>query len=499
MARTITGTISSPFVLSLSDPLASGGSDTPLTVAATALVSDGIRGPAGTDWTIFNNGTISESAGPAISLAGDGVLYNSGTLLALGGDGIEIGGTGLVLNQGSISGQTDGIDIRGNGLVTNLASIFGFNAGVSLAQGNVANWGSIRGSDGFGVIFTNGGSVANFGSITALGGGILGLGGTTSIMNRGLIGGFDGSSSGINLAGGSVTNLGTILGSWNAIQIDNGTVTNQGTISSFFEGITLGNGSVTNSGSILGGIEITGGSGTVVNQGLITAGARNPGISILFDDDTANNLLVIKPGAIFNGAAEATSGTNSTIELAKGSGAVSGVGGGQFDGFDTLKVDAGANWTLNGPNTIGTVLNNGRLDIAGSLDVTTAVDPNSTGLFQLDGPSTLEIAAALGTASKISFAAGSSLLIDSPALFGQAVGTSGYAGPLLEKFGSSSVDLEGFGLTGLNASFSNASGLLQLTNAASQLATLKFQTSSLGAGMFHVTGDGSTGILVTHS
>jgi len=208
---------------------------------------------------------------------------------------------------------------------------------------------------------------------------------------------------------------------------------------------------------------------------------------------------VIKPGAIFTGSAEATGGTNSTIELAKGSGTINGVGGGQFDGFDTLKVDAGASWTLNGPNTIGTTLNNGHLDVAGSLDVTTAVDPNSTGIFQLDGPSTLEIAAALGTASKISFAAGSSLLIDSTAQFGQGVGTSGYTGPLLEKFGGSSIDLKSFDMTGANMTFSNASGLLQLTNAASQLATLKFQTSSLGAGTFHVTGDGGTGILITHS
>src|SRR5262249_5518421 len=183
----------------------------------------------------------------------------------------------------------------------------------------------------------------------------------------------------------------------------------------------------------------------------------------------------------------------------KGSGAISGIGSGQFDGFDTLKADAGATWTLNGSDTVSTVLNNGSLHVAGSLDVTAAGDPNSTGVFQLDGPAALEIAAALGTSAKISFSAGSSLVIDSPALFGQGIGTTGYAGPLLEKFGGSSIDLKGFDVTGANMNFSNASGLLQLTNAASQLATLKFQTSSLGAGMFHFTGDGSTGILITHS
>jgi hypothetical protein len=135
--------------------------------------------------------------------------------------------------------------------------------------------------------------------------------------------------------------------------------------------------------------------------------------------------------------------------------------------------------------------------VAGSLDVTTAVDPSSTGLFQLAGSSTLEIAAALGISSKISFSSESNLLIDNFGLFGTNVGTSSYAGPLLQNFGGSTIDLESFSIAGLSTNFS--SGLLQLSNSASQLATLDFQTSSLGIGSFHFNSDGSGGVLITHA
>jgi hypothetical protein len=74
-------------------------------------------------------------------------------------------------------------------------------------------------------------------------------------------------------------------------------------------------------------------------------------------------------------------------------------------------VDSGGSWTLTGRNTVGTVLNNGTLAIASgdSLDVTTAIDPASTGLFNLNSSALLEIAADPGTADPISFLAPSEL------------------------------------------------------------------------------------------
>jgi hypothetical protein len=118
-------------------------------------------------------------------------------------------------------------------------------------------------------------------------------------------------------------------------------------------------------------------------------------------------------------------------------------------------------------------------------------------VFQLDNGSTLEVARAIGADSKMSFDRGSELLIDDARFFGQNVGTENYAGPLLKDFGSSTIDLKDFSIDGLHSSFSKGTGLLQLTNSASLVATLDFQ--SLGAGAFHFTSDGSNGILIIHS
>lgn len=460
MSRVIAGGISGPLVLSLTDPLASGGSDNPLIVTSTGTITsplDGIDGAAGTAWTIFNNGAVSTTDGAGIALAGAGFLYNSG--------------------QGSITSERQGVLINGAGVVANQGSIFAQDIGVGLGEGSVinTNQGSIRGGP-FGVALQNGGSVWNLGSISGDGGGVSLEGGTGSITNWGQIAGS--ITFGVSLAKGSVTNLGTISGGHFGVQL-------------------LGDGVVDNQGSIHGGVEIAAG-GTVINQGQISDGGFQNPFSVSFGSATANNLLVIAPNAVFNGAVEAPSGSNSTIELTSGSGAISGIGEGQFNGFDKLVADRGANWTLNAVNTIGTVLNDASLGVSGSLDVTTAVDPSSKGLFQLDGPSTLEIAAALGTSSKIGFSTGSNLLIDNFKLFGENVGTSGYAGPLLENFGGSTVDLKDFSIAGLDTSFSASSGLLQLSNSASEFATLGFQTSSLGVGSFHFNSDGSGGVLITH-
>ncbi len=99
----------------------------------------------------------------------------------------------------------------------------------------------------------------------------------------------------------------------------------------------------------------------------------------------------------------------------------------------------------------------------------------------------------------MSFNTASELVVDDFALFGQNVGTSDYAGSLLKHFSGSTIDLKDFGIAGLHDGFSPSSGLLQLTNSASQMATLDFQTSSLGVGTFHFNSDGSSGVLITHS
>jgi hypothetical protein len=561
MARTISSSINGPFVLSLSDPLATDYSDDPLTITGTGTITstgDGIDGDASAPWTITNQGQVL-AQGNGIALAGAGFLTNSGTIesTTFGGYGVEIGGFGSVTNNGVISGTT-GLVIGGTGIVNNNGAIA---FGVQIDDfGQVTNHGSISGGitiDGGGVVANSGqisfwpfadgidisggaGKVTNSGSIQASetgvrldGGGELingktgiiqssrtgvEINGTANVINNGSIiggeffglsmssgtvtnGGLISGAAGLWIGGSAwVTNTGTIYGSdATAVSLETGRLVNHGLISyeTYQElGVDIANGgTVINTGTINGGIEIAAGSGTVANKGIISGAS----FSVSFDPSTSNNLLMIGPNAVFNGVAQATSGTNSTIELTAGTSAISGIGTGQFDGFDNLTVDPNANWTMNGTNTIGTVLNHGSLAISGSLDVSTAVNPASNGLFELLGGSTLDVAAALGSSEKMSFATGSDLTVDNFAMFGTNVGASDYTGPLLENFGGSTIDLKDFSSAGLSQNYSSTSGLLQLANGSSQLATLHFQDSSLGSGTFHFNDDGASGILITHS
>jgi hypothetical protein len=464
-----------------------------------------IGGGAG---VITNKGTISASAdGRAVEL-GDGgtVTNNAGGSISGDGSGVLIfGGAGEVTNSGMIisgSGGGPAVYFFAGGSVTNSGTISSSRLGpgvlISVGAGEVTNSGTISSvGDGDGVDLLAGGSVTNHkgGSISGDLAGVRIGGGTGVVTNAGTI------SGGVLFSGGSVTNSegATIAGS--VVSGGTGVVTNAGTISgsSGFIGVMLSpGGSVTNDGggSISGdlaGVRIGGGTGVVTNAGTISGG-------VLFAAGTTDNRLIIKPGAVFNGAASATAATDSTIELTRGVGAISGIGDGNFVGFNTLAVDDGANWTLSGANnTIATVLNDGQLEVAGGLQVSTAVDPGSTGVFKLAAGSNLEIASAIGINSKVSFDGGSELVVDDFRLLGQDVGTDNCAGPLLKDFGSSTIDLKDFSIDGLQSSFSKSTGLLQLSNCASQMATLYFQKSGLGAGAFNFTSDGSNGVLITHS
>ena len=140
------------------------------------------------------------------------------------------------------------------------------------------------------------------------------------------------------------------------------------------------------------------------------------------------------------------------------------------------------------------MLNNGTLGVSGSLDVATAVDPASAGIFQLTGNSSLEVAAATGTASKVQFQGSNELIADNFASFGSSGG-----GPLLESFGAGdSVDLRQLASSNLSLNFNPATGSLAVSNGT-QTATLYFQTSSLGAGTFHAASDSGNGVLITHA
>jgi hypothetical protein len=135
------------------------------------------------------------------------------------------------------------------------------------------------------------------------------------------------------------------------------------------------------------------------------------------------------------------------------------------------------------------------------MDIATAIDPASVGIFQLTSGS-LEVAAAIGPASKMQFLAPSELIVDDFTQFGTNVGTSSATGPQLQSFGLGDiVDLKQFSSTGAVGNYQG--GLLTIQNTVGQLASLSFQNSSLGVipghGQFQVASDGRAGVLITHT
>jgi hypothetical protein len=253
---------------------------------------------------------------------------------------------------------------------------------------------------------------------------------------------------------------------------------------------------VTNYGLIKGTVGInTNGSVVVTNYGTIagTAGL-NPAIQLAGTGATINNF----------GTIENSVGATGLAILDR-------------LGMNSLTNAAGASIIGNIAGKVGTVTNNGTITLNGGagwggLSVTGAIDPSSSGVFQLatqtsGGAGALEVAAALGTNVKIQFmgpaAHRNRLTIDDASKFGQNVGSTSYAGPLLEGFSAGDgIDLKNVPVSGLGWSITPVDATtenLQLTSGGKNVATLQFQTSSLGAGTFHLQSDGYGFAFLTHS
>ena len=249
-------------------------------------------------------------------------------------------------------------------------------------------------------------------------------------------------------------------------------------------------GSVTSTGSSDAISAPAGTAWQINNAGTISGGS---GTAVSFGGNY--NRLVVDPGATFIGG---VNGGNGTLELAAGTGTIGGIDMGVLNHFQTLVVDSGASWTLSGSDVVPNVLNNGTIITAGSLDISAAVDPSSTGLLQLNDGATLEVAAAASTLTRMDFLGGSELVIDDAASFGINVGTSSYAGTQLQDFvAGDTIDLKNFSSADVALDFDSSTGVLQVSNSANQVASLNFQTSSLGNETFQATDDGATGTVIT--
>ena len=465
-AGTVTnsGTISASGTGSAGIDLADGGGVTNNSTGSVSGNSFGVF-VTGAGGAVTNNGSITSAKYGGVELVKGGSVTNSvGASIKGGSIGVYAGtgGTGTLTNSGSISAigaSGAGVDFAGGGTVTNNSggSISGAAFGVftSGVAGTLSNSGSISGAHGVGL--EAGGSVTNAASASITGqvAGVFSQGGAATLNNAGSIVATAGAGADIE-GGGSITNL---------------------------AGATI-------SGSSFG-IFLTGGSGTVTNAGTISGGSY----AIDFAG-SATNRLVVDPGAVFVGRVIGGSGT---LELASGTGSIGGVGTGSFNNFQVVAVDAGANWTLNGANLAPTILDNGTVSITGSLDASTAIDASSTGLFQLGSGAMFEVAAATGAAAQINFQGSSGeLIIDNAASFGTHVGTASYAGPQLQHFvPGDKIDLKTFSSAGVTLTYNASTGVLQVSNGASQVASLDFQTSSLGSSAFVAASDGASGTFIT--
>jgi hypothetical protein len=203
------------------------------------------------------------------------------------------------------------------------------------------------------------------------------------------------------LAGGSVTNAASasITAGYHGVFITGsaGTVVNSGSINGAVRGVFLvAGGSVTNAASasitgVIDGVYINGAVGTVVNSGSIDASTGigadlvaggtvtnagtitgSGGTAVYFGyGGAASNLLVVDPGAVFNGVVSGSTSASNALELASGgsTGTLSGLGI-DFINFGTVTVDVGASWNLSGTNTVASgtsLIDSGTLTDAGSI------------------------------------------------------------------------------------------------------------------------------------
>ena len=273
--------------------------------------------------------------------------------------------------------------------------------GVVLAASSyLNNSGTIKDSSTYGGIEISGGTVVNSGAILnssyASRYGVALKSSTGGSYLKNLAGGY--ITEGVDIDG-RLVNYGTIVdANGNGVASTStytvaDTVINTGIISGSGPGPTYGFGIILRAG------------GTVFDSGTISG---TNGTAIAFGGSGAN-LLQLAPGYALSGnvVGSSTAGATNTMELtsAASQGTISGIGSTKFSNFGSITVDAGAQWTLNGSNTIGSgvrlsdfgsLANTGSLDGAvtltngGYLDNSGTIDGgNQTAVYGTAGPNTV--------------------------------------------------------------------------------------------------------------
>ena len=461
--------------------------------------------------TVINAGSIVDSASAGINLLSGGYVSNASSGYVSGAQhGVEIqSATGTVVNSGNITGtNVYGVYLADGGFVTNqsVGTITGGSYGVRVdgGLGTVVNSGSITGSSHHGILLQGGGYVSNASSGSVHGGG------------NGIY--FNATGYGTVINAGSVTAIGAGIG-FN----ENGRVVNasSGNIYGWFKGIFLnsgGGGYVSNSsgGRISAryeqGIFFNDEAGTVVNAGTISGGTRSgvDGDAVQFAAGHANR-LIIDPGAVFNGVVDGgnTIGSTvfSTLELAAGTGTISGLGSHYID-FARTTIDAGASWHLTGSNNTlaagSTLTNSGTLTLdnatltGGATLVNNSrivLDPssmtvatlNGTGTVEIDADSTLTVTGTIAASETIVFNGAHAVLA-----VGDPAGLAAASAATLSGFApGDSIDLTAIGFTAGDTAY--MSGTTLMVAHSNGTVTAAFNTSNIDANSTFTVGTDGNG------
>ncbi len=463
--------------------------------------------------TLTNRGTLTGTGRDGVVFTAGGTVINSCTISGAIAGVLALYGTVDITNGRALSGGYAGADLLSGGTVLNqgggqISGEFGISIGngnSAGALGYVTNYGSIVASTYQGVSLNEGGTVDNFGTIVGASAAIAAFYGSATVTNAGQLSGGTGGF-GIYLgAGGTVANNqgGTISGTIGVALQDGGfgetlsglvTLSNAGVIDGTGNEAlrVLAGGVITNEagGVISGGkygVYVQAVAGTFANYGTISGGIGfyqrrvvtsggtvTPDVTlinagtIIGDNGVAvslyhsNDLLVDRPGAVFQGS---VIGGGGRLELAAGGTGTLGTLGDALAGFGAVTLDSGAVWTGG-----GTIASTALMTNAGTWELT---------------HQTLVLAGTLGGTGTVMLGPGGELMTTGTVLaggtigFGLAGGTLGLGAPMAENgliTGFAAGDtlwLPNVLDSGVSESFAN--GTLTLTQHGSTIARLALQ------------------------
>ena len=394
--------------------------------AGVVLENAGTIGRAGGNALYIAGGTLSNQSTGTIAIADvyslpgyNSSIDNAGAIVTY--IGVRLGNASTVTNEGTLLASYDGTPSYGvyskhGGTITN---------GTTLdTTARIEGYGGIRFIPGAGSSYY--GYISNFGTVVGRGPVLSGIylsqGGTVSNgASNDTTALVQGGRWGVALAGGTVTNYGTI----------SATDASNAGVGVYFTSDTAHIGNLDGSALIEGYYGIVASYGTITNAGTIASTQGATGTAIRFS--AGFDRLIVMPGATFIGTVAATNPLDSaTIELAGTDTASLGGLGTSFENFIEVDVDFGAHWSLSGTNTI---VSGGTFRVVGSLGVAGSI-VNSAGFTLAGGTLSLGSPSYVSGGSGFSFGVSGSELV-----FGGAGGGTSIANTISGFASHSTIDL----------------------------------------------------------